>query len=148
MILNDLVSQIFFTVGKKGKSLAGLIDCAVSSLSFYFLCSIRWKYKCLEGSPGLLCHLLLDVRRSVCCRQPLRLTSSIPLSIQTGDIFWEGAHCFSFSLKLALAVAWQRRGSSMLRPLAVADVASLASCSALPVSVSRLLACLGCLCFG
>ena len=36
----------------------------------------------------------------------------------------------------------------MLRPQAVAGVASLASGSALPVSVSLLLACLGCLCVG
>lgn len=115
-------------LGKKSKSLAGLIACAVSSLSFYFLCSIIWKYKCLEVSPHLLCHLLLGVRRSVCCSQPLILTSAVPSSIQTGDVFWEGAHWFSSSLKLAIAVAQQRRGSSTLRPLAVADVALLASC--------------------
>lgn len=105
MILNDLVSQIFFTAEKKkSKSLAGLIDCAISSLSFCFLCSIIWKCKWLEGSPRL-CRLLLDVRRSVCCSQPPRLTSSVPSSIQTGDGFWEGTLCLSFSLKLALALA-------------------------------------------
>lgn len=100
-------------LGMKSKCLAGLIDWAVSSLSFCFLRSIIWKCKWLGGSPHLLCHLLLHVGCSVCCSQPLRLTYSISSTIQTGYIFWKGADCCSFfSLYLALAVAWQRRGSS------------------------------------
>lgn len=82
-------------LGMKSKCLAGLIDWAVSSLSFCFLCSIIWKCKWLGGSPHLLCHLLLHVGCSLCCSQPLRLTYSISSTIQTGYIFWKGADCCS-----------------------------------------------------
>lgn len=90
---NDLVSWIFLLLGMKSKSLAGLIDWAVSSLSFCFLCSIIWKCKWLGGSPNLLCHLLLHVRWFVCCSQPLRLTHSLNYSdrwhfLERSGLFW------------------------------------------------------------
>lgn len=105
---------------EKAKSCAGVTGCAVSPSSFPFLCSIIGKYKCLEGSPHL-CPLVLGVRRSLCCSQPLRLIYAIPSSIQVTFLGGRTSviTVFSHSLKLVLAVARQRRGLVIWRPLAV-----------------------------